>query len=70
MKNIKKTLIAAAAVTGMGLAAPSFAYGVGDFFGPVPTPIQRAMSGLTFSVGQLHQNYADTLSREAALLIR
>ena len=38
MKNIKKTMIAAAAITGMGLAAPSFAYGVGDFSGQSSRP--------------------------------
>ncbi|APZ44353.1 hypothetical protein [Acidihalobacter ferrooxydans] len=57
--NKKHLSLALAAALGAGLSTSAFAYGVGDFFGPVPTPIQQAMGGLSIGVGQFHQNYAE-----------
>ncbi|OBS09000.1 hypothetical protein [Acidihalobacter prosperus] len=57
--NRKTLSIASLVGLFFGGVSPSFAYGLGNFFSPVPKIIQQSMSGIVLGYGTLHQNYTE-----------
>lgn len=68
MKNTRVILLAGMSVLAMNFATrPAHAYGLGDFFGPVPAQIRAAGSGASISGDILSQHYAEHNASGATL---
>lgn len=69
MKNIRVMLLIGGSALAMNFAAgPADAYGLGDFFGPVPAQIRAAGSGASIAGDLLSQHYAEHLNGSTTVL--